>query len=388
MKKDFEKINSYVDELQNKGLEKEAEILQNLLVKVAFKRNELDNFDESMEPEIYNEDISDSNENKKTKIPGLGSSEQQLAQMLINLKLLRDRSIANKAAEEAAKAAGEKATKSVAEEAAKTTVKEVAKEGVEQAAKKGLKPLVGKGLKNLFTGKQFGKFTLFDTLANMGVDYAKDFFEDAQGPYKYFKNHKSDIIDIISEINSLVGNENVKTATNNLMDLLNDIEKELEELKVNLKVAQNSSIKKVYNHKQTKLAIRGEARTRVPGYLQDLLQGAIIGGTGGAIFGGGLPGAIPGALLGALGRVGGRAIEDIYYDKISDTGKAYFQGKDLEQKITRLSNLFQKFDPDLSRTIDNKADEVLMLLEKINKDNPNKTYLENVFQSIEEKLGV
>lgn len=388
MKKDFEKINSYVDELQNKGLEKEAEILQNLLVKVAFKRNELDNFDESMEPEIYNEDISDSNENKKTKIPGLGSSEQQLAQMLINLKLLRDRSIANKAAEEAAKAAGEKATKSVAEEAAKTTVKEVAKEGVEQAAKKGLKPLVGKGLKNLFTGKQFGKFTLFDTLANMGVDYAKDFFEDAQGPYKYFKNHKSDIIDIISEINSLVGNENVKTATNNLMDLLSDIEKELEELKVNLKVAQNSSIKKVYNHKQTKLAIRGEARTRVPGYLQDLLQGAIIGGTGGAIFGGGLPGAIPGALLGALGRVGGRAIEDIYYDKISDTGKAYFQGKDLEQKITRLSNLFQKFDPDLSRTIDNKADEVLMLLEKINKDNPNKTYLENVFQSIEEKLGV
>ena len=388
MKKDFEKINSYVDELQNKGLEKEAEILQNLLVKVAFKRNELDNFDESMEPEIYNEDISDSNENKKTKIPGLGSSEQQLAQMLINLKLLRDRSIANKAVEEAAKAAGEKATKSVAEEAAKTTVKEVAKEGVEQAAKKGLKPLVGKGLKNLFTGKQFGKFTLFDTLANMGVDYAKDFFEDAQGPYKYFKNHKSDIIDIISEINSLVGNENVKTATNNLMDLLSDIEKELEELKVNLKVAQNSSIKKVYNHKQTKLAIRGEARTRVPGYLQDLLQGAIIGGTGGAIFGGGLPGAIPGALLGALGRVGGRAIEDIYYDKISDTGKAYFQGKDLEQKITRLSNLFQKFDPDLSRTIDNKADEVLMLLEKINKDNPNKTYLENVFQSIEEKLGV
>lgn len=388
MKKDFEKLNSYVDELQNKGLEKEAEILQNLLVKVAFTRNEFDNFGESLEPEIDNEDISDLNENIKTKIPGLGSSEQQLAQMLITLKLLRDRNLANKAAEEAAKAAGEKATKSVAEEAAKTTVKEVAKEGAEQAAKKGLKPLVGKGFENLFTGKQLGKFTLFDTLANMGIDYAKDFFEDAQGPYKYFKNHKLDIIDIISEINLLVGNENVKTATNNLMKLLNDIENKLEELKLNLKVAQNTSIKKVYNHKQTKLAIRGEARTRVPGYLQDLLQGAIVGGVGGAIFGGGIPGVIPGALLGALGRVGGRAIEDIYYDKISDTGKAYFQGKDLEQKITRLSNLFQKFDPEISREIDNKADEVLMLLEKINKDNPNKTYMENVFQSIEEKLGL
>lgn len=260
--------------------------------------------------------------------------------------------------------------------------REVAEKATEETAKKG----VGKGLSKAITPKQLGRFGLWTAIADMGVDYAVDVFEDAQGPYQMYKNHMPDIKKIMAKINELSNNEEVRKLTGDLNLFLQQVGKELEIAKKELKVANVSSQRTVYNHKEAslKLAIRGEFESEAPKYLRDLIQGGAIGAGVGALVGGGV-GAIPGAILGAGGKLLGRGAEDIWYSSISNTAKAYFQGKDLEQKITRLSNTFEELNPQLSEAMKILADQILNKLEDLNLANPRKSYLENVIRHLEKK---
>ena len=256
--------------------------------------------------------------------------------------------------------------------------REVAEKATEETAKKG----VGKGL---FDAKQLGRFGLIDAVVNMGVDYAVDIFEDAQGPYQMYKNHMPDIKKIMAKINELTNNDEVRKLTDDLNLFLQQVGKELEIAKKELKVANVSGQRTVYNHKEAsvKLAIRGEFESEAPKYLRDLIQGGAIGAGVGALTGG--IGAIPGAILGAGGKLLGRGAEDIWYSSISNTGKAYFQGKDLEQKITRLANTFEELNPQLSEAMKILADQILNKLEDLNVANPRKSYMENVIRHLEKK---
>lgn len=240
---------------------------------------------------------------------------------------------------------------------------------------------IGKGLATK-PGKFLG-FGLVNELLNKGVDYSVDFFEDAQGPYNLFKNHIPDVRKIISKIKDLVDDPQLNQSMDKLSNKLENTLSELENAKYSLKTAHNINIRTVYNNSNTKLAIRGEI-SEAPKYLRDLIQGGAIGAGTGAFFGG--IGALPGAIMGALGKTGGRAVEDIFYGSISNTGKAYFQARDLNDKVTRLANSIGEVDSNKMNELKSMANEVLQRAEKINLDNPNKSYLENVIRRYEKKV--
>lgn len=247
----------------------------------------------------------------------------------------------------------------------------------------GLKNIT-KGLTKTKPGAFLG-FGIADLLLNKGVDFAVDFFEDAQGPYQLFKNHLPDVEKIINKIKSLVNNSEINSLASQLISDLNSCQNDLEDAKNQIRTACNINFKVVYNNKtaSTKLAIRGEFESEAPKYLRDLIQGGAVGAGVGA-FAGGI-GALPGALMGAIGKMGGRAIEDIWYATISDTGKAYLQGKDLEEKVTRLANSIEEINPDKTQDLKTTVEAILSKLEDLNVKNPNKSYLENVIRHFEKK---
>ena len=240
---------------------------------------------------------------------------------------------------------------------------------------------IGKGLATK-PGKFLG-FGLVNELLNKGVDYSVDFFEDAQGPYNLFKNHLPDVRKIISKIKDLVNDDRLNQSMDNLLNKLENTLSELESAKYSLKTAHNINIRTVYNNSNTKLAIRGEI-SEAPKYLRDLIQGGAIGAGAGAFFGG--IGALPGAIMGALGKTGGRAAEDIFYANISDTGKAYFQARDLNDKVTRMANSIGEIDTNKMNELKSLASDVLEIAEEINVANPDKSYLENVIRRFEKKV--
>ena len=257
------------------------------------------------------------------------------------------------------------------------------------AQKAGTLINVGRGLSNIgkFLKTKPGSwmgFGLVNSLLNMGADYAVDFYENSQGPYQLFKNHFPDIQKIIVKINSLIDNSEIKQATSELENMLDTFIDHMEETKSNLKTAHNIKIRTVYNNKNTKLAIRGEFESEAPKYLRDLIQGGALGAGAGALFGG--VGAVPGMIAGALGKLGGRAIEDIWYGQISDTGKAYFQAKDLKEKVERLASSIESLDADIANKMNLLADKILDKTEEINVNNPNKTYLEKLLNKYEKKV--
>lgn len=229
---------------------------------------------------------------------------------------------------------------------------------------------------------QFLGFGLVNNLLNKGVDFSVDFFEDAQGPYNLFKNHMPDVNKIITKIKNLVDDSELNKFMDELQAKLDKTMSDLENAKYTLKTAHNIKIRTVYNNSNTKLAIRGEI-SEAPKYLRDLIQGGAIGGATGAFFGG--IGALPGAIMGALGKTGGRAAEDIFYASISDTGKAYFQARDLNDKVTRMANSIGEVDANVMNQLKDISEKVLERAEKINLDNPNKSYLENVIRRFEKK---
>lgn len=349
------KLSNIIDKLEENGLYSEADKLHSEFLKVAGNddnflsligqaASQLSSDDQKQkEKEEYTEEESDTDKDQKKKKP----FQKGILPGLLGLGKKPGTDLVNKTTEEAAKG------------------------GVFKKFKPGLKGSL--------------KFGLLDTIMNMGVDFAVDVFEDAQGPYQMYKNHMPDIEKILNKINELVKNDEVSSMSNQLMGFLRQTGKELETAKQQLKVAHNVRFRTIYNNKtaSTKLAIRGEFESEAPKYLRDLVQGAAVGGLAGSLVGG--IGAIPGALFGAGSKVLGRGVEDIWYGTISDTGKAYFQGKDLEQKITRLANTFEELNPDLSFKMNELVDKLLSKLEDLNLKNPRKSYLENVIRHLEKK---
>lgn len=223
-------------------------------------------------------------------------------------------------------------------------------------------------------------------LVDMGANYALDFFESSQGPYKVYKANKSDLDKILSVIDKLLPNPQISLLTKEIKDLAEQGMKKFDEGKQTIKTACNLNFRKVYNLKNEKLAIRGNFEEEMPEYLREFFTGALAGGAAGGILGGPI-GALVGSLTGGAGNLVTKGAEDLWYRNISNTGKAYLQSKDLSYKVSKMSDALEQIDINLSNSLVEKSSELLKLVEKLNLGNKDKGMLENLVQAIEEKIG-
>jgi len=224
-------------------------------------------------------------------------------------------------------------------------------------------------------------------LVDMGANYALDFFESSQGPYKVYQSNKTDLDKILVVINKLIPSPTVSQLTDQIKELAKEGMKKFDEGKETVKTACNINFRKVYNAKTQKLAIRGNIEEEMPGYLREFFTGALAGGAAGGVVGGPI-GALVGSLTGGAGNVLTKGAEDLWYRNISNTGKAYLQSKDLSYKISKMSDALEQIDINLANTLVEKSSELLKEIEKLNLDNKDKGMLENLVQAIEEKIGV
>lgn len=252
--------------------------------------------------------------------------------------------------------------------------------------------------------KSFGKGNLIAGLVNMGIDQAQAAFENAQGPFVLFPKYMPDIERIISRINSLIGDSQTKSLSSGLLQELKNCNNQLKEAEKAVKteyeefkktpleedeevntVTSSNNTRTKYNNQDNlqKLAIRGEFGTELPKIFQDAATGAAVGGALGLVSG---PGAGIAALIGGATSALPAIAEWVWYNQVSDTGKAYYQAKDLDDIISRLADSLETISPDLSFSIRDKADRLMSRVEEVNKKNPNKTYLENVIRHFEKKV--
>jgi hypothetical protein len=136
-----------------------------------------------------------------------------------------------------------------------------------------------------------------------------------------------------------------------------------------------------------KVAVRGDLKDSLPSYLREFVQGAIAGGTVGGLFGG-LAGIVPSGLVGGIGNIVTKGAEDLWYANISDSGKAYLQGKDVMLKAYKLYKYLKDIDLKQAEKIYKLATELEDILETINLDNKEKSAIEKLIQKFEEKSGV
>lgn len=223
-------------------------------------------------------------------------------------------------------------------------------------------------------------------LVDMGANYALDFFESSQGPYKVYQSNKSDLDKILTVINKLVPSSSIYQLTDQIKDLANDGMKKFDEGKETIKTACHINFKKVYNAKTQKLAIRGNFEEEMPEYLREFFTGALAGAAAGGVIGGPI-GALVGSLTGGSGNILTKGAEDLWYRNISNTGKAYLQSKDLSLKISKMSDALEQIDVNIANTLVEKSSELLKEIERMNLDNKDKGMLENLVQAIEEKIG-
>ena len=223
-------------------------------------------------------------------------------------------------------------------------------------------------------------------LVDMGANYALDFFESSQGPYKVYQSNKSDLDKILTVINKLVPSSSIYQLTDQIKDLANDGMKKFDEGKETIKTACHINFKKVYNAKTQKLAIRGNFEEEMPEYLREFFTGALAGAAAGGVIGGPI-GALVGSLTGGTGNILTKGAEDLWYRNISNTGKAYLQSKDLSLKISKMSDALEQIDVNIANTLVEKSSELLKEIERMNLDNKDKGMLENLVQAIEEKIG-
>ena len=224
-------------------------------------------------------------------------------------------------------------------------------------------------------------------LTSLGVDATFDFFEDSEGPYKQYAAYKKDIFDALDAIEQLTPNNSkinfkikeLKTEINKGSDILDKAKREVK--------SSVSNYRLVYNNKMNKVAVRGDLKDSLPSYLREFVQGAIAGGTVGGLFGG-LAGIIPSGLVGGIGNIVTKGAEDLWYANISDSGKAYLQGKDVMLKAYKLYKYLKDIDLKQAETIYKIATELEDILETINLDNKEKSAIEKLIQKFEEKSGV
>jgi len=152
-------------------------------------------------------------------------------------------------------------------------------------------------------------------LVDMGANYALDFFESSQGPYKVYQSNKSDLDKILTVINKLVPSSSIYQLTDQIKDLANDGMKKFDEGKETIKTACHINFKKVYNAKTKKLAIKGNFEEEMPEYLREFFTGALAGAAAGGVIGGPI-GALVGSLTGGTGNVLTKVAEDLWYRNI------------------------------------------------------------------------
>jgi len=223
-------------------------------------------------------------------------------------------------------------------------------------------------------------------LVDMGANYALDFFESSQGPYKVYQSNKSDLNKILTVIDRLISSSQISQLTNEIKDLADQGMKKFDEGKETIKTACKLNFRKVYNLRNQKLAIRGNFEEEMPEYLREFFTGALAGGAAGGIVGGPI-GALVGSLTGGTGNILTKGAEDLWYRNISNTGKAYLQSKDLSYKVSKMSDALEQIDINLSNSLVDKSHELLKEIEKLNLGNKDKGILENLIQAIEEKIG-
>ena len=224
-------------------------------------------------------------------------------------------------------------------------------------------------------------------LTSLGVDEVFDFFEESEGPYKQYANNKNEIFEILDIIEDLTPkNTNIHSQIIQLKNEINKGSEILDKAKKEVK-ASISNYRVVYNNKMNKIAIRGNIKDSMPSYLKEFIQGAIAGGTVGGLFGG-LAGIIPSGLVGGLGNMATKGAEDLWYQNISDSGKAYLQGKDVTLKCYKLYKCLKDIDLKQAEKIYKVADDLEDMLEKINLNNDEKSDIEKLIQKVEEKTGI
>lgn len=224
-------------------------------------------------------------------------------------------------------------------------------------------------------------------LTEMGLEYALDFFEDSKGPYHVYKSNKSDMDQILEIIIKLLPDVEIKQQAEKIKKLSNDGLERFEEGKKIIKTSFNINSKVVYNSKNQKIAVRGNAESRLPEYLRTFLTGTAGGAAAGGILGGPV-GALVGGATGGAGNLLALGAEDAWYENLSNTGKAFLQSKDLKQKAAKMYDSLKLIDQNLANDLFEKSSSLMKEIEKINLNNKDKNMLENLVQSAEQKLGL
>ena len=103
---------------------------------------------------------------------------------------------------------------------------------------------------------------------------------------------------------------------------------------------------------------------------------------------GGLAGIVPSGLVGGIGNIVTKGAEDLWYANISDSGKAYLQGKDVMLKAYKLYKYLKDIDLKQAEKIYKLSTELEDVLETINLDNKEKSAIENLIQKFQEQSGV
>lgn len=224
-------------------------------------------------------------------------------------------------------------------------------------------------------------------LSSLGVDAIFDYFEDSEGPYKQYEAHKKDIFDALDVIEELTSNNSkVHFKIKDLQSEINKGSELFEKAKREVK-SSAANYRVVYNSKMNKIAVRGNLKDTLPTYLREFIQGSIAGGTVGGLFGG-LAGIIPSGLVGGIGNLATKGAEDLWYANISDSGKAYLQGKDVMLKSYKLYSYLKDLDLKQAEKIYKLSTELEDILETLNLDNKEKSAIENLIQKFEQKSGV
>lgn len=220
-------------------------------------------------------------------------------------------------------------------------------------------------------------------LVDLGSNAVLDFFEKSGGPYDTYVKFKGDLDKIVTIIDNLIDDPTSEELKNKILKLSEEGMKVLDAAKQEAMSSSKTKTSAKYNHRKT-LAIKGDV-SELPSFLRAIGVGAAAGAAGGALAGG--VGAGPGALIGGLTGLGTKAIEEVWYASISDTGKAFLQAKDAMMKVGPMQNALNKIKSDIGEELYKNVELLYKYAESQNSDNKEKTMLENLIQAAEKKLG-
>jgi hypothetical protein len=227
-------------------------------------------------------------------------------------------------------------------------------------------------------------------LVDMGANYAADWFESSQGPYKVFKANASDAEKILNLIDKLLPQSDIHQSIEKVRSLLKEGNEIMDKAKQQVKTACHISFRKVYNQKNDVIAQRGEVETEIPQFIREFITGSLAAGAAGGIVSGGAA-ALPAALIGGFGNVLTHGAELLWYKNISNSGKAYLQAKDLKMKTSKIYDAIKDIDINFANkfydAVSDDSDSLSRKIEQLNLNNKEKTSLENLVQAAEEKIG-